>query len=173
MPSATAAHGVSEEQRDCTGDWSAQASDVHTRIAVRRITNLQKLVKSSIHGRVHGDPIAETEISQQLDKFLTAEAFDSLERGRRFGLLEQERYECAVRGSVSLEAQAAEPVPWESEPTVPDHDPGVASVPKADERHGGQRTLGQKLCDQSQRNACLGHIIVGRRALHVPVGQEE
>ena len=49
-PRATAALAVPKEQRDYLGGWSSQGSDSNTRVAGRRITNLQKLVNIAWQG---------------------------------------------------------------------------------------------------------------------------
>ena len=44
LPSCTKALGVRKEERDCLGRWSARGSDTYSRVAVRVISNLQRLV---------------------------------------------------------------------------------------------------------------------------------
>ena len=66
LPSSTAALKYEKSQLYFLGGWSARRSDVYARIARVRIGNLQNAVISALQSTTLHDPIAESEISDDL-----------------------------------------------------------------------------------------------------------
>ena len=53
-----------------SGGWSARGSDTYTRVAVRVISNLQRLVIRALIEQPDADPFAEEETITQFESFL-------------------------------------------------------------------------------------------------------
>ena len=64
MPSSTKALGVPKEEREYLVRWRARGSDTYTRVAVRVISNLQRLVIRALIEQPNADPLAEEETTQ-------------------------------------------------------------------------------------------------------------
>ena len=70
MSSSTEALEVPKEERGYLGGWSARGSDTYTRVAVRVISNFQRLVIRALIERPNFDPLAEEETIIQFETFL-------------------------------------------------------------------------------------------------------
>ena len=79
LPSATAALGFPKSERDFLGGWCAEASDRYARIAVRRITNMQRSVIGALQSQP-SDPLAEDESVCDFDAFMESQSLDAAQR---------------------------------------------------------------------------------------------
>ena len=79
LPSATAALGFLKSERDFLGGWCAQASDRYARIAIRRITNMQRSVITALQSQAV-DPLAEDESIRDSDAFMESQSLDASQR---------------------------------------------------------------------------------------------
>ena len=86
MPSSTKALGVPKEERDYLGGWSARGSDTYTRVAVRVISNLQRLVIRALIEQPNADPLAEEGTITQFESFLCEKG---VAQADRLGCLKQ------------------------------------------------------------------------------------
>ena len=59
-----------KEERYYLRGWSARGSDTYTRVAVRVISNLQRLVFRALIERPNADPLAEEETILQFESFM-------------------------------------------------------------------------------------------------------
>ena len=73
-----------QEERDSLGGWSARGSDTYTRVAVRVISNLQRLVIRALIEKPNADPLAEEETIIQFESFLCEKGVGPEERARCF-----------------------------------------------------------------------------------------
>ena len=144
-----------KEERDYLGGLSAQAGDRYARISIRRILNKRNTVIKAIHGRVEGDPIAETETSQQFEEFLTARGVDAREHKKMHRFTGTLGYEYAVHVSVSLEVLAIDPVLDEDKLVDLDYDSGCLSVESRQEKtHEEPSYSGSGIQPQTNANPC-------------------
>ena len=88
MPSGALALGVPREERDYLGGWSARGSDTYTRVAVRVVSNLQRLVNSptQIHLR-RRTPSTNLSAKRELHRKIARRASNSMERSQSRGQL--------------------------------------------------------------------------------------
>ena len=86
LPSATAALGVQREQRDYLGGWSAKGSDRYSRVALKMIANVQKMVITAQLSTA-ADPFSEAETLGQLDDYLCSKGASPVEREKFFKTL--------------------------------------------------------------------------------------
>ena len=110
LPSAATVIGFSKEDRDYLGGWSAQGSDRYARVAIGRISNMQKSVISAIHAKT-SDPLGEDETLSEMETYL-------LEKGAN-----ESDISSWMRKLSSGSKQFSQPVP----------DSLVSSTPESDE----------------------------------------
>ena len=84
LPSCTKALGVPKEERDYLGGWTARGSDTCSRVAVRVISNLQRLVVRALIERPNADPLAEEETILQFESFMCEKGVGPEERAKCF-----------------------------------------------------------------------------------------
>ena len=76
--------GCPEKERDSLGGWSARGSDTYTLVAVRVISNLQRLVIRALIERPNVDPLAEEETIIQFESFLCEKGVGPEDRAKCF-----------------------------------------------------------------------------------------
>ena len=101
LPSGTAALGFPKSERDFLGGWCAQASDRYARIAIRRITNIQRAVIKALQNQ-SDDPLAEEESIRDFDVFMEAQSLDAAQRTLCFESLDSVRLLKAPHGQEEL-----------------------------------------------------------------------
>ena len=106
LPSATAALGFPKSERDFLGGWCAQASDRYARIAIRRITNMQRAVIKALQNQ-SDDPLAEEESIRDFDVFMEAQSLDAAQRTLCFESLDSVRLLKAPHGQEETHDQGS------------------------------------------------------------------
>ena len=148
MPSSTKALGVPKEERNDLGGWSAHGSDTCTRVAVRVISNLQRLVIRALIEQTNADPLAEEETITQFESFLCEKGVAPADL---LGCLKQV-------GKVSITLTAGRDPRFgsgrsgaDSRPKTmfPDEEPTVESAPEVTENR-------QAVQEREQSNSSLG-----------------
>ena len=100
LPSA-AALGFPKSERDFLGGWCAQASDRYVRIAIRRITKMQRSVITALQSQ-SDDPLAEEESIRDFEAFMEAQSLDAAQRTLRFKSLDAVKLVKALHGQEEL-----------------------------------------------------------------------
>ena len=101
LPSATAALGFPKSERDFLGGWCAQASDRYARIAIRRITNIQRSVITALQSQ-SDDLLAEEESIRDFDAFMEAQSLDAAQKTLCFESLDSVRPVKTLHGQGEL-----------------------------------------------------------------------
>ena len=148
MPSSTKALGVPKEERNDLGGWSAHGSDTCTRVAVRVISNLQRLLIRALIEQTNADPLAEEETFTQCESFLCEKGVALADR---LGCLKQVGMISVTSTAVrdpNLAVDEVGPIP--AQDMIPDEEPTVESVPevpRTDKRFKSESSRTQVLGD--------------------------
>ena len=73
-----------KEERDYLGGWSARGSDTYTRVAVRVISNIQRLIIRALIERPNADHLAEEETILQFESFMCEKGVGPEDRAKCF-----------------------------------------------------------------------------------------
>ena len=135
-----------KEERDYLGGWSAHGSDTYTRVAVRVISNLQRLVIKALVERPNADPLAEEETIIQFESLLCAKGVVLEDRARCFKHLGKVSISMPVERTPELAVE--ELGPMVASESIPDEEQlaeTIPEAPKADRRFKSESSRTQAL----------------------------
>ena len=92
LPTASSALGISTQEKNLLGGWSARGSEQYNRLAKYRIAQTQREVVNRIWDKDAQDPLSETDSLRELAEFFRAQLIDETEMTRSIRLLSSRRY---------------------------------------------------------------------------------
>ena len=128
MPSSTKALGV-PKKRNYLGGWSARGSDTFSRVTIRVVSNLQRLVIRALIEQPNADPLAEEETITQIECFLCENRVAPEDRAKCFKQLGQVSVTLTAVREPDLAVEEVGPIV--ARDTIPDEEPVAESIPEA------------------------------------------
>ena len=129
------------------GGWSARGSHTRTRVAVRVISNLQRLVKRALIERPNADPLAEEETILQFESFMCEKGVGPENSAKCFKQLGKDSVSIPVARTSELAVEEMGPLNSSEVPETEQLAEMAQDEPRADKRLKSESCRTQVLGD--------------------------